>query len=137
MKPYGLFPIWCCLRPGASHGLRAATMERSGFSNFLKQFEARRVPWFAGGYHGTLWIFGLKPSRLFPIWCGLRPGASHGLGAATMERFGFSKFQSDPVINWKFQSVPVINWKFQSDPVINLQFLTMYQLKFKLIQSAS
>ena len=25
-------------------------------------FEARGVPWFAGGYHGTFWIFGLKPS---------------------------------------------------------------------------
>ena len=53
---------------------------------FLKQFEARHVPWFAGGYHGTFWIFGLKPSRLFPIWCYLRPGVSHGLRAATMEQ---------------------------------------------------
>ena len=31
LKSSGLFPIWYCLRPGASHGLRAATMERSGF----------------------------------------------------------------------------------------------------------
>ena len=88
----------------------------------LVLFEAMRVPWFAGGYHGTFWIFGLKPSGLFPIWCCLRPGASHGLRAATMERSGFSKFQSDPVINWKFQSVPVINWNFQSDPVITRKF---------------
>ena len=28
---------------GASHGLRAATMERSGFTKFLKQFEARGI----------------------------------------------------------------------------------------------
>ena len=67
-------------------------MERSGFSKFLKQFEARRIPWFAGGYHGMFWIFGLKASGLFPIWCCLRPVASHGLRAATMERSGFSKF---------------------------------------------
>ena len=57
---------------------------------------------------GTVFcIFGLKPSGLFPIWCCLRPGASHGLRAATMERSGFSEFQSDPVINWKIQSDPV------------------------------
>ena len=24
--------------------------------------EARSVAWFAGGYHGTLWIFDLGPS---------------------------------------------------------------------------
>ena len=39
----------------------------------LVLFEARRVPWFAGGYHGTFWIFGLKPSRLFVVWYCLRP----------------------------------------------------------------
>ena len=55
----------------------------------LVLFEARIVPWFAGGYHGTLWIFGLKPSGLFPVWYCLRPVASHGLQAATMERSGF------------------------------------------------
>ena len=26
------------------------------------RFEASRVPWFASGYHGTLWIFDLGPS---------------------------------------------------------------------------
>ncbi len=67
-------------------------------------FEARHVPWFAGGYHGTFWIFGLKPYGLFPISVCLRPGASHGLRAATMERSGFSKLQSDLFINQKFQS---------------------------------
>ena len=45
----------------------------------LVLFEARRVPWFAGGYHGTFWIFSLKPSVLFPVWYCLRPGVSHGL----------------------------------------------------------
>ena len=30
LKPYRFF-IWPCPRPGASNGLRAATMERSGF----------------------------------------------------------------------------------------------------------
>ena len=54
----------------------------------LVLFEARRVPWFAGGYHGMFWLFGLKPSGLFPVWYCLRPGASHGLRAATMERSG-------------------------------------------------
>ena len=55
----------------------------------LVLFEASCVPWFAGSYHGTFWIFGLKPSGLFPIWYCLRPGTSHGLRAATMERPGF------------------------------------------------
>ena len=55
----------------------------------LALFEARGVPWFAGGYHGTFWIFALKPSRLFPVRYCLRSGASHGLRAATMERSGF------------------------------------------------
>ena len=56
--------FWSSLRPGASHGLRAATMKRSGFLAWnlpgcfpLVLFEARRVPWFAGGYHGTFWIY--------------------------------------------------------------------------------
>ena len=75
----------------------------------LVLFEARRIPWFAGGYHGMFWIFGLKASELFPIWCCLRPVASHGLRAATMECSGFSKFQSDLVINGKFHSDPMIN----------------------------
>ena len=35
-------------------------------------FEARHVPWFAGGYHGTVWT-------------------SHGLRLATMERFGLGE----------------------------------------------
>ena len=60
---------------------------------FLKQSESRRVPWFAGGYHGTFWIFGLKPIRLFHIWCCLRPGTSHGLRAATMECSGLMLFR--------------------------------------------
>ena len=25
------------------------------------RFEARRVPWSASGYHGTLWTFDLRP----------------------------------------------------------------------------
>ena len=57
--------------------------------SFLVLFEARRVPWFVGGYHGTFLIFGLKPSGLFPVWYCLRSGTSHGLRAATMERSGF------------------------------------------------
>ena len=30
-------------------------------------FEARGVPWFAGGYHGMLWIFGLGPSWFYEV----------------------------------------------------------------------
>ena len=80
----------------------------------LVLFEARRVPWFAGGYHGTFWIYVFyvniephswhkttsflivlgtctgKSVRSSYFWSSLRPGASHGLRAATMERSGFS-----------------------------------------------
>ena len=143
LEIFRVVSYWYCLRPGAFHGLRAATMERSGFSKFLKQFEARRVPWFASGYYRTflisqvfeaVWgqaspmvcgrlpwnvqdfwleifqggfLFGVVWGQVCPMVCGrlpwnvldltsfwssLRPGASHGLRAATMGHSGFSKF---------------------------------------------
>ena len=73
-------------------------LETFGVVSHLVLFGARRVPWFAGGYHGTFWIFDLKPSGFFPICYCLRPDASHGLRAATMERsrFMLNHFLLDP-----------------------------------------
>ena len=73
-----------------------------GIINLGQDLEARRVPWFASGYHGTFWIFSLKPSGLIPIWCCLRPGTSHGLRVATMERPGFMLFQLQFLTRYTF-----------------------------------